>query len=116
MIRLDTYTIREICDSVNIHADTYYYWREHIPEFSDAVKKAKDDRDLKFVAEARKSLLKKLTGYEVKEERTVYVSGSDGEPTVKEQVVTTKYFQPDTAAIIFTLCNKDDWTNRFGDF
>jgi transposase len=113
MIRLDTYTIAEICTSAGIHVDTYYEWKKRYSDFSEAIKKAEDDRDLKFVNEARKSLLKKLTGYEVEEEKIIYVTDAKGLPVVKEQTNTKKHFQPDTAAIIFTLCNKDGWTNKY---
>jgi ACT domain-containing protein len=117
MIRLDSFTLAEICDSVGISRVTYYEWEKSIPYFSDAIRKAKDDRDLKLVTEARKSLLKKLTGYEAEEEKTVYITNRDAgmpaEPIIKEQTITRKHFQPDTAAIIFTLCNKDNWTNKY---
>ncbi|MDR1584427.1 MAG: hypothetical protein LBS55_14445 [Prevotellaceae bacterium] len=113
MIRSDTYTIREICETVNINTDTYHSWKRTFSDFSDAIKAAQNDRDLKFVAEAKKSLLKKLTGYEAQEEKTVYVTGKDGQRVAKGWTETTKHIQPDTVAIIFTLCNKDGWTNKY---
>jgi hypothetical protein len=113
LIRSDTYTIREICKTVNIGIETYYEWKKAFPEFSESIKRALDERDLKFVNEARKSLLKKLTGYRETEEKTTYVISQDGTPTVKERTEQAKYFQPDTVAIIFTLCNKDGWTNKY---
>jgi hypothetical protein len=113
MIRLDTYTINEICAAVNIVPATFHEWKKTNNDFSEMIKKARDDRDLKLVKEARNSLMKKVTGYSVTEEKTVYVTGTDGLPTIKEQTTQTKYFQPDTAAIIFTLCNRDNWVNSY---
>jgi transposase-like protein len=113
MIRADTYTIAEICRNVNINIDTYYEWKKKYTQFSEAVKKAEDDRDLKFVTAARNSLLKKLEGFTFEEEKTVYVTDKKGNPAVKEQTNTKRYFPPDTVAIIFALCNKGGWTNRY---
>jgi hypothetical protein len=115
MIRLDTFTLKEVCDSAGISRQTYFDWKKKYPEFAERVEQAEADRDVKFVTEARKSLLKKLTGYDVQEEKTVYVTDKDGKPVIKEQTITTRHFQPDTAAIIFTLCNKDNWTNKYRD-
>jgi hypothetical protein len=112
LIRSDTYTIREICVDVNINIDTYYEWKKKYTEFSDAIKKAKDDRDLKFVAAARNSLMKKLTGYTYEDTKVVYVT-KKGIKEEAEEVKTTKHVPPDTIAIIFVLCNKDGWTNRY---
>jgi transposase-like protein len=114
LIRLDTYTIKEICSNVGITTETYFKWKRQNAEFAGALSNAESDRDARFIHEARKSLLKKLTGYEVEEEKTTYVKGPDG-PTIRETVITKRYFQPDTVAIIFTLCNKDGWTNKYKD-
>jgi hypothetical protein len=56
----------------------------------------------------------------VQEKKTITVDtgkfDEDGKPIVKvkEHSITTKHIQPDTAAIIFTLCNRDpdNWKNR----
>lgn len=73
-----------------------------------------------FVAEAKKSLLKKIQGYTVQEKHITTVGSGKFDvngkeiPKIKEQKTVDKHFQPDTAAIIFTLCNgePDTWKNR----
>lgn len=118
----DTYTIAEVCDLVGISERSFYSWRDKSAEFADALKKAEEKRNQFFLAEAKKSLLKKIQGYTVKEKHTIYVNStgksSTGEeidkPKIKEQKIVEKHFQPDTAAIIFTLTNQDpdNWRNR----
>ena len=120
LIRSDSYTIDEICKMVGISRTIYHRWQEEKVEFVDAIKKAESDRMQFFVAEAKKSLLKKLQGYTVEEKHTVYVNsgkkddGGKSIPTIKEQKVVNKHILPDTAAIIFTLVNgdPDNWKNR----
>jgi len=60
-----------------------------------------------MVAEAKRSLRKKISGYEVEETRITLGRAKEGnQPTVKEKVITKKHVAPDTAAIIFFLSNK----------
>ena len=69
--------------------------------------------------------MKKVCGYEAQETRTVYVDSGEEErdpatgkkrqkPKIKEKIVITKHIAPDTAAVIFTLTNRDpkQWKNR----
>ena len=126
LIREDSYTIAEICDLVGINKDTYYTWMKTKSDFSDSVKKAEDARMQFFVAEAQKSLLKKIQGYEVEESKITYIdsgkpvvdeNGKEKQkPKIKEKTIVKKHIQPDTAAIIFTLTNgnPDRWKNRQG--
>lgn len=121
LIRSDSYTIAEICRLTGISEETFYVWKKEKSEFSESIKKAEEDRRQFFAVEAKKSLLKKIQGYMVKEKKIVTSypvckeeEGAKRKRVVKEQSVTEKYFQPDTAAIIFTLCNTDpdNWKNR----
>lgn len=125
LIREDSYTIAEICDQVQINKDTYHTWMKTKSDFSDSIKKAENDRMQFFVAEAQKSLLKKIQGYEVEESKTVYVdngkpvideeTGKEKQkPKIREKTIVKKHIQPDTAAIIFTLTNgnPERWKNR----
>ncbi len=120
LIEADSYTVAEICRMVKIHPDTYYTWLQENSEFSDAIKKAHETRMAFFVAEAKKSLVKKLQGYTVQEKHITTVGSGkldvNGKeiPKIKEQKVVDKHFQPDTAAIIFTLTNgePENWKNR----
>ncbi|MDT4844180.1 hypothetical protein FQZ97_781300 [compost metagenome] len=122
LLSSDTYTIAEVCQMVGISDRTFYGWRDKNAEFADLIKKAENERNQFFLAEAKKSLLKKIQGYTVQEKHTTYVNakevGEDGKqkdkPRIKEQKIVDKYFQPDTAAVIFTLTNQDpeNWKNR----
>lgn len=109
LISTDEYTIQEICDIVDISKETYYCWMKEHSDFSDAVKNANVARLEYFKKAARKSLAKKLVGYDYEETVTVYVSakGKEAVPVIKEQRVTKKHMIPDTTAIIFTLKNTD---------
>lgn len=120
LIEKDTYTVAEICESVGICRDTFFSWKNSLPDFSDAIKKAEEKRRETFVVEAKNSILKKIRGYKVTEIKNVNAptgeTDSEGNPVLKlkEQTTITKYVQPDTTAIIFTLTNLDPehWKNR----
>ena len=105
---------------VKINPDTYYTWVKEYSEFSESIKKAEAERTAFFVAEAKKSLLKKIQGYTVQEKHVITVGSGKFDvngreiPRIKEQKVVDKHYQPDTAAIIFTLTNgePENWKNR----
>lgn len=116
LVKSDTYTIAEVCQQVGISQATFHRWRDEYEEFSTAIEEAHEARMQFFVQEAKKSLLKKIQGYEVTETKVVTVptKGDPSKPTIKEQTTQKKHIQPDTAAIIFTLANGDPtrWRNR----
>lgn len=120
LVKSDTYTIAEICRQVGITPKTYHAWINDYPDFADEVERARDERLQMMVIEAKKSLMKKIQGYEVTETKVVTIPGSkkdekgNPKPIIKEQTTTKKHIQPDTAAIIFTLTNGDPehWRNR----
>ena len=120
LIKTETYTIAEICRQVGITPKTYHQWVNDYPDFADAIEQAKDERMQAMVIEAKKSLMKKIQGYDVTETKVVTVPGTkkdekgNPKPIIKEQTTTKKHIQPDTAAIIFTLTNGDPehWRNR----
>lgn len=113
MVREDTYTQREICQRVGMDETTFGRWKTQHPEFADAIEQAEGERMARLVVEARKSLMKKVTGYDVKEHKTKTVPGKDKDangkpiPVVKEQTNITKHVESDTTAIIFVLTNGD---------
>ena len=121
LIKKDSYTISEICSLVGISKETYYQWIENKLDFADAIKKAKGEYDEFIAAEAKKSLLKKIQGYTVQEKKVVMVESKDKDesgkfkPKIKEQTIIDKHYQPDTAAIIFTLTNKvpEEYQNKY---
>lgn len=116
LVKSDTYTIAEICQQVGISQATFHRWKDEHEEFGLAIEEAMDARTQFFVQEAKKSLLKKIQGYEVTETKVVTVptKGDPSKPTIKEQTTMKKHIQPDTAAVIFTLTNGDPtrWRNR----
>lgn len=120
LVKSDTYTIAEICRQVGITPKTYHQWVNDYPDFADAIEQAKAERMQAMVIEAKKSLMKKIQGYDVTETKVVTILGKQKDekgnpkPIIKEQTTTKKYIQPDTAAIIFTLTNGDPehWRNR----
>ena len=120
LIKSDTYTIAELCRQVGITPKTYHQWVNDYPDFADAIEQAKDERMQAMVIEAKKSLMKKIQGYDVTETKVVTVPGTkkdekgNPKPIIKEQTTTKKHIQADTAAIIFTLTNGDPehWRNR----
>ncbi len=118
LIRSDTYTITEVCTQVGINPKTFYQWLKDYEEFEEAVEQAKTERMQFFVAEAKKSLLKKIQGYTYDETKVVTIPGAtkDGkvQPKIKEQTTIKKQAAPDTVAIIFTLTNgePETWRNR----
>lgn len=117
LIKTDSYTIAEICRQVGITHTTYHKWIGGYEEFARSVEEAREERMQFFVQEAKRSLLKKIQGYEVTETKVVTVptKGDASKPTIKEQTTTKKHIQPDTAAVIFTLTNGDPsrWRNRY---
>lgn len=121
LIKRDSYTIAEICALVGISKETYYKWIGNKPDFADAIKNAKGEYDEFIAAEAKKSLLKKIQGYTVQEKKVVMVEGKDKDetgkykPKIKEQTIIDRHYQPDTAAIIFTLTNKvpEEYQNKY---
>lgn len=120
LVKSDTYTIAEICRQVGITPKTYHQWVNDYPDFADAIEQAKAERMQAMVIEAKKSLMKKIQGYDVTETKVVTIPGKQKDekgnpkPIIKEQTTTKKHIQPDTAAIIFTLTNGDPehWRNR----
>jgi hypothetical protein len=120
LIKSDTFTIAEICDAVGITPSTFHEWQKEHEDFALAVQEAKEARMQFFVAEAKKSLLKKIQGYTVQEKHTTMVDSKEKDatgkpkPKIKEQKIVDKHFQPDTAAIVFTLTNGDPetWKNK----
>ena len=120
LVKFDTYTIAEICRQVGITPKTYHQWVNDYPDFADAIEQAKAERMQAMVIEAKKSLMKKIQGYDVTETKVVTIPGKQKDekgnpkPIIKEQTTTKKHIQPDTAAIIFTLTNGDPehWRNR----
>ncbi len=120
LIKEDSYTIAEICKNVGIAKSTYYKWIEDKADFSDAIKKAESEFKENMLVECKKSLRKLITGYTVKEKKTVMVDSRKTDdngnpiPQIKEQTITEKHIQPNLGAIIHFQTNQDpdNWKNK----
>lgn len=114
LIKKDSYTIPEICALAEISKATFHEWMNEKVDFSDAVKKAREDFDKEILVECNNSLLKLIKGYEVEEKKTVLISDAGGRAKIKEQTTTKKHIPPNLGAIIHFQTNKDpeNWKNR----
>ena len=124
LIRSDTYSVAEICRIVEIHKDTYYSWLKDKPDFSDAIKRAKEEFSADILVECERSLVKLIKGYTVDETKTIYVDTKTGKkdekgnditkPKIKEQTIIKKHVQPNLGAIIHYQTNNDPerWKNK----
>lgn len=115
LISSDSYTVDEICTRVGISRSAFFRWKRENGTFGTALKEAKQAFDAVMIAEARKSLRKKITGFDVEEMRVVLGRAKDGEkPQIKEKTITKKHIAPDTTALIFFLSNKlpEEFKNR----
>lgn len=102
------------CKKVGISKSTFYEWLESYPAFSDSLKKARKEFRETILKKLEQSLWKRAAGYEVEEVKNEYRTLRDGGEVLVKSSKTTKYFPPDTGALIFALTNldSDKWKNR----
>ena len=102
------------CKKVGISKSTFYEWLESYPDFSDSLKKARKEFRETILKKLEQSLWKRAAGYEVEEVKNEYRTLRDGGEVLVKSSKTTKYFPPDTSALIFALTNldSDKWKNR----
>lgn len=120
LIKEDSYTVAEICQKVGISERSYYNWRNKHAEFAEAIKEAEEEFTQDVLVECKKSLRKLITGYSIKERKTVMADSRKKDkngnpiPTVKEQTITDKHYQPNLGAIIHFQTNRDpdNWKNK----
>ena len=112
-------TQKEAAEKAGINIDTFYEWMKCKTDFSDAVRRAKENARLNAVASVERSLLELAQGFEYEEVRTEYESkhnpdSGQYEPVIKKQVRTKKRIVASVEAIKFFLTNKapDEWKNR----
>lgn len=93
-------TNQQLAEFFQVNIDTIYEWKKEYPDFSDALKKAKDDLDEKV----ERSLFQRATGYSHPD---VMVVDKQLEPVVK-------HYPPDPTSMIFWLKNRQPqrWRDR----
>lgn len=117
LVSEDEYTIAELCNNVGISERLFYRWKKDKSEFADAIKEADKIRLKLFKVEARKSVLKKIKGYEYEETHMTASlkkgKGKDKENgeadklVIKEQKKTKKHVPPDSILLMYVLNNTD---------
>jgi len=113
-------TNEHAAELAGISKQTFYDWLNTKVDFSDAVKKAKEEYQKwlhnDILADAERSLKVLINGTEYEEIKTEYEQNPNNPdaPRIKKQSRTTKKILPNPTAVIFALCNRDPehWKNR----
>lgn len=115
LIETTGFTIGEICKKVNIGRSSFYRWKQ-AGSYGTSIKKAIEVRNDHLADIAEDSLMKKITGYSVKESKKVKRL-IDGRMKIVETSEVTKFIEPDTTALIFMLTNlrPDKWKRNVVD-
>lgn len=102
------------CNKVGIGTSAFHDWVRKDPQFSEDIKKAKEDFQATILGKLEASLWKRAIGYEVTETETEYTSDKDGKPRIKSQKTKIKHIQPEVGALVFALTNvaPEKWINR----
>lgn len=91
---------------------TYYRWLK-LSEFSEAIKKAKEEYRAKCENTTVKALFTAANGYEYEQTTTEYMD-VNGKPRIKKQTKKNVRVEPNVGAAIFLLTNiaPERWKNR----
>ena len=94
----------ELADFFGVAISTLYEWRNSHPEFSEAIKIAKEEADNRV----ERSLFERATGYSYPSVKIFQYEGSPVEVPYREHV------PPDPTAMIFWLKNRKpkEWRDR----
>lgn len=100
--------------------DTLYEWKKKYPEFTDVLKRAKDNfvewETCELLKDAKVGLKRLICGYDYDEKKTVLERDptNPNQPRIKQTIITHKTVPPNAAACIFALCNldPDNWKQR----
>jgi len=104
--------LSEFCRAMGIDNKTYYGWMRK-PDFSEAIKKAKDEYRKRLQCDIEISLAKAARGYEWEQVTTEFENDADGKPRIKRQTRKVIRVEPNVGAAIFLLTNldPDKWKN-----
>lgn len=103
------WSVREIADELGISVTTLYTWSDNYPEFWNAFKGGREERDERVV----NALYAKAVGFDYVEQQAFKVKTGENEEAV--EVVDVKRHNPaDNTAMIFWLKNRrpKDWNDR----
>lgn len=105
-------TLTYFCKSMRIDDMTYYKWMGK-SEFSEAIKKAKEEFRDSLEKDIVKSLANAAKGYEYEQITTEYMD-VNGKPHIKKQVKKNVRIEPNVGAAIFLLTNiaPERWKNK----
>lgn len=105
-------TLRDFCKAMSIDNMSYYNWMKR-SEFSEAIKKAKEEFRGTIEKDIVQSLANSAKGYEYTQTTTEYTD-VNGKPSIKKQVKKNIRVEPNVGAAIFLLTNiaPQRWKNR----
>lgn len=105
--------LKDFLAAFGIDNKTYYGWMRK-SEYSEAIKKAKEEFRVNLKDKIVKSLAKSATGYEYMQVSTEYENTASDKPRIKKQVKKNIVVDPNVGACIFLLTNLDPehWKNR----
>ena len=105
-------TLRDFCRAMGIDDMSYYNWMKR-SEFSEAIKKAKEEFRGTIEKDIVQSLANSAKGYEYTQTTTEYTD-VNGKPSIKKQVKKNIRVEPNVGAAIFLLTNiaPQRWKNR----
>lgn len=105
-------TLTDFCAHFSFNDQTYYNWMKKL-EFSEAIKKAKNDFKNNLEKDLVMSLAKAAKGYDY-EQTTTEWTDVNGKPKIKKQVKKNIHVEPNVGANIFLLTNiaPDRWKNK----
>lgn len=94
----------DLAEFFKVHRDTIHHWGFKHPDFSDAVKRTKEELD----AQVERSLFQRAMGYKHRAVKFMQVGGSIVE---KEYI---EHYPPDATSMIFWLKNRQPqkWRDR----
>lgn len=103
----------DFCKHFGIHHETYYEWMRK-SEFSETIKKAKDDFRSKLEIDIVRSMANAAKGYEYTQTITEKKANDVGQMEVVKTVKKNIHVEPNVGAGIFLLTNiaPERWRNR----
>ena len=101
---------REIAEKLGIAECTFYDWSNKHPEFSEAIKKA---REQDAIPKVENALFKSAVGYWIEEEKKLITKTKDGKERIKIEKIK-KWIPPNPTSQIFWLKNRvpERWSDK----